>query len=390
MNSRPRLLEVTKAFYPVIGGVEKTVYDLATLATVEFDVKVLAVSEDRTARQERYGAFDVVKVPKLAKVFSAPLSLSYPSKFAELVREADVVHLHSPYPLAELALWLHPVKTRVVVTYHFDIVRQKAVEPFYAPLLHATLRRADRIIATNPNSRATSPFLRRYDDKVTVIPSCGIEPESYELTPVQRAAAEELRGRHARPLVLFVGRLVYYKGAEYLVRAMADVNADLVVVGSGPLEPSLKALARELGAEARIGFLPHIPRDELLQLFHACDLFVLPSVAKSEGFGLVLLEAMACGKPLVTTELGTGTSWINQHGETGFVVPPRDPQALAEAIQRLVSDEPLRRRMGQAAYDRVCRVFTRKAFGDSHVQLFKELLAAQTVAPTARSPVAKR
>jgi rhamnosyl/mannosyltransferase len=390
MNSKPRLLEVTKAFYPVIGGIEKTVYDLAVLASDEFDVTVLAVSEDRSAKRESYGAFEVVKVPKLAKVFSAPLSLGYPSKFAELVRQTDVTHLHSPYPLAELSLWLHPVRTKVAVTYHFDIVRQKAVEPFYAPLLHATLRRADRIIATNPNSRATSPFLRRYDEKVTVIPSCGVEPESYRLTPEQRSAAERLRGRHARPLVLFVGRLVYYKGAEYLVRAMSDVNADLVIVGSGRLEPSLKALAREVGAEARIQFLPHIPRDELFQLFHACDLFVLPSVAKSEGFGLVLLEAMACGKPLVTTELGTGTSWINQNGETGFVVPPRDAGALAEAIRRLVSDEPLRRTMGQAAYERVCRVFTRKAFGESYIRLFKELLAAQTVAPTDRPPAAKR
>lgn len=375
MSSRPRLLEVTKAFYPVIGGVEKTVYDLATLAAAEFDVTVLAVSEDRTARHERYGGFDVVKVPKLAKVFSAPLSLSYLSKFAELVCKADVVHLHSPYPLAELALRLHPVRARVAVTYHFDIVRQKTIEPLYAPLLHYTLRRADRIIATNPNSRATSPFLRRYDEKVTVIPSCGVDPESYALTPMQRAAAEQLRGRHSRPLVLFVGRLVYYKGAEYLVRAMSDISADLVMVGSGPLEPSLKTLARELGAEDRIQFLPHIPRDELLQLFHACDLFVLPSVAKSEGFGLVLLEAMACAKPMVTTELGTGTSWINQHGETGFVVPPRDPSALAQAIRRLVSDELLRREMGKAAYDRVCRAFTRSGFGDSHIRLFKELLA---------------
>jgi len=382
MNSKPRLLEVTKAFYPVIGGVEKTVYDLATMASDEFDVTVLAVSENRHSSVETMKGFTICKVGKLAKVFSAPLSLQYIPKFRELARSADIIHLHSPYPLGELALHLTRVEVPIVLTYIFDVVRQRILAPAYNPLLRAVLRRANRIVACNPNTPDSSPILRPCRDRISVIPY-GIRPEKFVLDEAEQISVRSLKKGFSRPLVLFVGRLVYYKGAEYLVRAAADVEADFVIIGSGPLRAGLVELASELGISSRIRFLEHLPRPEMLAYFHACDLFVLPSVAESEAFGLVLLEAMACGKPMVTTELGTGTSWINQHGETGFVVPPRDPNALAEAIQRLVSDEGLRRKMGQAAYDRVCKVFTRREFGESYIRLFKELLAAHT---THRSP----
>ena len=374
MSSKPRLLEVAKAFYPVIGGVEKTVYDIATAAAPEFDVTVLAVSEDRRSSTEAFKDFTVTKVGKLAKLFSMPISLDYLPRFRELARRADIVHVHSPYPLGELALLLNPVKVPVIVTYHFDIVRQRIVAPFYNPILHAVLRRADHIVATNPNTPRSSPILKRYQDKVSAIPF-GIQIEKFILSDTEKESVQTLKRGFSRPVVLFVGRLVYYKGVEHLIRAAAQVDSDFVVIGDGPLKEGLVRLAADIGVAPRIRFLEHLPRPELFAYFHASDLFVLPSVAESEGFGLVLLEAMACGKPLVTTELGTGTSWINQHGETGFVVPPRDPGALAEAIQHLVSDEGLRRKMGHAAYDRVCRVFTRREFGEAYTKLFRSLLS---------------
>ena len=386
MSAKPRLLEVTKAFCPVIGGVEKTVYDLATLASDEFDVTVLAVSENRRSSTETVHGFTVCKVGKLAKVFSAPLSLQYIPKFQKLASSADLIHVQSPYPLGELALHLTRVKVPIVVTYIFDVVRQRILAPAYNPLLHAVLRRASRIVVCNPNTPDSSPVLVPYRDRISVIPY-GIRTEKFILDDSGQDAVRSLKKGFSRPLVLFVGRLVYYKGAEYLIRAAADVDADFVIIGSGPLKAELVGLAGKLGITSRVRFLDHLPRSEMLAYFHACDLFVLPSVAKSEAFGLVLLEAMACGKPLVTTELGTGTSWINQHGETGLVVPPRDSQELAQAIQRLTSDEPLRRKMGQAAYDRVCKVFTRKEFGESYIRLFKELLA--DAPPTTPRPVAR-
>jgi rhamnosyl/mannosyltransferase len=374
MSSKPRLLEVAKAFYPVIGGVEKTVYDIATAAAREFDVTVLAVSEDRRSSTEAFKDFTVTKVGKLAKLFSMPISLGYLPRFRELARHADLVHVHSPYPLGELTLVLNPVKVPVIVTYHFDVVRQRAVAPLYNPILHAVLRRADRIVATNPNTPRSSPILRRYPDKVSAIPF-GIRVEKFALSDTDKESVLTLRRGFSRPLVLFVGRLVYYKGVEHLIRATAQVDADFVIIGDGPLKEGLVRLATDIGVASRVHFLEYLPRRELFKYFHASDLFVLPSVAESEGFGLVLLEAMACGKPMVTTELGTGTSWINQHGETGFVVPPRDPDALAEAIKRLVSDEALRLKMGQAAYDRVCKVFTRREFGEAYTRLFRSLLS---------------
>jgi glycosyltransferase involved in cell wall biosynthesis len=370
---RPKLLIATKAFWPVIGGVEEVVREVATGCSQDFDVTVLAVNDQRITVTERCDGFAVTKVRKLAKVFSAPLSLEYLPAFRRLAAGADIINMHSPYPLSELALRVIRPHSRVVISYHFDIVRQKIVAPLYNPLLSFTLGYSDRIVVSNPNVRRFSGMLAPHADKIVEIPY-GINLDQYRLSPALLSRTRDLRAGHPRPLVLFVGRLVYYKGVEYLIRAAAEVDVDLVIIGEGPFGPRLKKLVDQLGLGARVHFLPHLPKDELLLFFHACDCFVLPSVARSEAFGIVLIEAMACGKPLVSTELGTGTSWVNQHNTTGFVVPAGDPQALAEAIRRIVSDRELADDFGKAAERRAREVFSREAFASRYVRLFRELL----------------
>lgn len=374
---KPRVLIVTKGFWPRIGGVEKTAHELTQAVASEFDVTVLTVSDQRSSTTERCGNFTVVRVAKLASIFSTPISLTFPSVFQHLARCADIIHLHSPHPVGELSLMLSGFQAKVANTYHFDFVRQKIFAPIYRPLLHRTLDRTNVIVCSNPNIRRTSPILQLHADKVKIIPF-GIDSAKFQLKGAEFEEVRTIRNQYSRPLVLFVGRLVYYKGIECLIRAASEVDINLIIIGNGPLEGKLRKLAYTLRIESRTHFLPHLPRRELKLYFHTCDLFVLPSVARSEAFGLVLLEAMACGKPLITTELGTGTSWVNQHGRTGLVVSPRDAPALAEAIRRLISEPDLARQFGHAAKIRVQEIFSYSRFAEGYLRIYRQLLGMKS------------
>jgi glycosyltransferase involved in cell wall biosynthesis len=208
------------------------------------------------------------------------------------------------------------------------------------------------------SSEALAPFLT----KCVVIP-LGIDVEAFDAAP---------DARFGKPMTLFVGRLVYYKGIEVLIEAFKTVPGTLVIVGEGPLEGRLREQAAGLAGRVRFEKVPRAA--SLAPYLHACDVLVLPSVARTEAFGIVLLEAMACGKPVVTTELGTGTSFICRNGETGLVVPPNDPQALAGAIRTILTDEKAAKRMGLAGRLRVEKHFTRKAMVESFVKLYESCM----------------
>jgi rhamnosyl/mannosyltransferase len=249
-----------------------------------------------------------------------------------------------------------------VLTYHSDIVRQKVLVGAYAPLLRRVLDRVDLIIASSPDMVEHSEYLAPVASKCRVVPF-GIHVERFAATPERTARAAGLRAqatpsRGARPVVLFVGRLVYYKGADVLVRAMADVDADLVMIGSGPLRSSLDGLVTSLGIADRVRFTDAIGHEGLAAWYHAADVLCLPSVARSEAFGLVQLEAHAAGTPVVSTRLTTGVPFVNQHGVTGLTVPPGNVSALAGALRTLTTDEALRARLGAQAAERVARDFT--------------------------------
>jgi len=205
----------------------------------------------------------------------------------------------------------------------------------------------------------------------------GIELEPFLHPDLRRLAL--LRQRlppYLIPNILFVGRLRYYKGLQYLLEAMRALEAHLLVVGSGPMEEAWRRLAGELGVADRVTFLGEVPDEELPAFYHLCDLFVLPASHRSEAFGVVQIEAMAAGKPVVCTELGTGTSYVNVHGETGLVVPPRDPAALVDAIRRLLADPELRRRLGERGRERAVREFSAGVMADRVASLYQELLSS--------------
>lgn len=373
-----RITMLNKYYPPHLGGIEYHMRDLAeALSAAGHGVHAIVANEGREATFETLNGVAVTRLPRLFAYASTPVAPDMKRAIAEESARPDhpdVFHLHFPYPWGEVS-WLaarggrgalsgwrarHDVPT--VLTYHSDIVRQRVLGAAYAPILHRVLDRVDTVIASSPDMVEHSAELSRVADKCRVVPF-GIHVERFAATPERTASAAGLREHHApshgeRPVVLFVGRLIYYKGADVLIRAMADVDADLVMIGRGPLRPELDALADSLGISGRVGFVEPVGDDDLAAWYHAADIFCLPSVARSEAFGLVQLEAHAAGTPVVSTQLTTGVPFVNPDGVTGLTVPPGDVPALAEALRTLVTDDALRLRLGAQAAERAVRDFT--------------------------------
>ncbi len=365
-----RVLHVYKDYFPVLGGIENHVRTVAEhQAASGHDVTVLTTSKTSHTVDEDLAGVRVIKCARLATVASTPLSLALPVRLARL--RPDITHLHFPYPVGEVSQYFFGRGSKMVLTYHSDVVRQKQVLRLYRPLMHRVLGTASAIIVTSPKYLESSRVLRAHRDRCRVVP-LGIERERFLAIDRERASA--FRQRYGEPLVLSVGVLRYYKGLEYLIRAMVEAPGHLVVVGDGPMRSSWQEEAVQLGLSDRVHFVGRVSDEDLPAYYGAADLFVLPSSARSEAFGLVLLEAMSSGLPVISTELGTGTSYVNRDGESGLVVPPCDPHALAGAILRLANDAALRSRLGEGARNRSAQ-FTVQAMLDGIGAVYDEVAA---------------
>jgi len=372
------ILHIYKDYFPVLGGIENHVRMVAEeQARRGHRVTVLVTSRGLRDQVLAMNGVCLIKAARLATLASAPLSLSL---FVWLRRlRCDIAHLHFPYPIGELAYLACGRSPRMVITYHSDIVRQKGLLRLYQPFLRRVLQRADRIMATNARYLDTSPYLRPLAHKCTVVP-LGIDLERFAQADEAQVAA--IRQRYGQPLLLFVGRLRYYKGLEYMIRAMPQIEARLLVIGTGPMQRRWQDLASELHLDDKVLFLGDVGDADLPAYGHASTIFVLPSSQRSEAFGVSMLEGMACGLPAVSTELGTGTSYVNLHGQTGLVVPPCDPQALADAVNRLIGDNDLRERMGQAARQRAWSEFSKEAMVDRILEVYDEVKAKRVEGET--------
>jgi rhamnosyl/mannosyltransferase len=242
------------------------------------------------------------------------------------------------------------------------------------------LRRADRVIVSSPALADQAAELQPIRAKCEVIPF-GIDAARWTRTGAVARDADALRQRHGTPLVLFVGRMVPYKGVDVLLRALVGLPATTLLVGSGPLLDGMKRLAKELGLGEHAVFLDELDDTRMAAMYHACDVFTLPSVGTNEAFGIVQLEAMACGKPVVSTQLPTGVPWVNRHGETGLVVPPGDAGGLHEALGRLVGDADLRARLGEQGRRRVLTEFTVERMVQQTVSLYRAVVAPEPMRP---------
>ncbi len=367
-----RVLQVNKAYPPVVGGIENNVEILSSgLAERGVDVSVLVCNTELRREIIEQRNLRIIKVLSPGKLFSMPIGPSTPYWMSQL--PADIMHIHMPYPMAVVSALLTRPEGKCVVTWHSDIVRQKLLGRAFQPLLQRFLDRVARIIATSPRMVEASPYLQRYRDKVEII-HLGVDRRRFEGTPRTLERASAFRHKYGTPMILFVGRLVGYKGLEYLLQAIARVQGTLVVVGEGLLFGRLARRAIQNGASEKVHFVGHVSNEDLAAFYHACDVFVLPSISNNETLGVVQLEAMCCGKPVVSTNLPTGVPYANIDGETGIVVPPRDANALADAVNRLLSDEALRQRLGEGGKKRVAEHFTAEGMLDQMIQLYQEVL----------------
>ena len=375
-----KIVHTNKAYAPLIGGIETTLTILAEgLSKIEgIENEVLVCNNMRSFRSVRrtINGVAVTYVPSWGSIASLPISPSYPLSLAAM--KGDILHIHEPFPLADLAILSFPgiLKnfSHVLISWYGEIVRQRWALPLYGPMIHKVLRKVEKILVSAPGLIDVSDYLPPYRDRCEVIP-LGLNLEWTESAGTRVERVSQIRRECGTPLILFVGRLVYYKGLSYLVEAMSMVrDATLVIIGSGPLRGRLLADIARFGLEERIKVFPHVPEDELHAFYEACDMLVLPSTERSESFGLVQVEAMACGKPAVSTRIGTGVPFVNLDGVTGLTVPPRDSMALAAALEKLVADPALRVSYGKNAKERAFREFSARQMIDRTKNVYERLM----------------
>jgi len=376
-----RVVHVYKTFLPdSVGGLENAIAQMAD-STRRLGIEPRVVSVSTAAEQPavaHYRSTVHYRYAQTLSLASNAMSLALLRDFGRHLAWADVVHYHFPWPFADLLHLAWRVRRPSIVTYHSDIVRQRKLLAMYRPLMDRFLARVDRIVATSPNYLQTSEVLQRYRAKTTVIP-IGLEPSSYP------ASAPETLARWRRSVgegfFLFIGVIRYYKGLHILLDALAGTPLPTVIVGSGPIEEELRRHAQRAGLR-HVTFLGTVPEEDKAALLELCTAVVFPSHLRSEAFGVTLLEGAMFGKPLISSEIGTGTSYINVDGETGIVVPPGDPVALRAAMLRLSGDAALRERMGEAARRRFDALFSADRMALGYAQTYGELVSSAA----ARSP----
>jgi rhamnosyl/mannosyltransferase len=368
-----RVLHFFKTYFPdSYGGVEQFIYQLARgSARHGNEIDVLSLSSDVSDETHSLDNHTVHRVRKNFEIASTGVSFSAFAKFASLARQADIVHYHYPWPFGDLVHFAAGVSKPTVLTYHSDIVRQRRLLTLYRPLMRRFLGSVDRIVATSQNYLETSDVLRDYREKTQVIP-IGLDRSTYpESDPARLAKWREEIGER---FFLFVGVLRYYKGLHILLDALHGTGYPLVIVGAGPIEAELRIHAARVGL-TNIRFLGAVSDSDKVALLELSHAVLFPSHLRSEAFGISLLEGAMFGKPMISSEIGTGTSFVNIHGETGLVVPPNDPIALREALRILYEDPELAHQMGARAYQRYLKYFTADQMVDRYINLYTELIS---------------
>jgi rhamnosyl/mannosyltransferase len=366
-----KVLQINKLYYPFTGGVEQVAYDISNELSDKLDMNVLVANDKFQRSKESINGTNVIRSASVGRYFSMPVAPKFPLELNKI--SADIYHYHLPFPLGVVSDLMVNPRGKKIITWHSDIIKQKNILKLYKPFLKKFLNKVDKIVTTSPNMIENSSFLKKYKEKCTVIP-LGINPKDFNLTGYTNEKKKEIKNQYKKPIIFFVGRLVYYKGIEVLIRAMKNIDAQLLIGGTGPLENELKNLVNSMNLNDNIDFLGFVKDEDLAAYYHASKFFVLPSVAPSEAFGIVQLEAQACGKPVISTNLPTGVPYANKDRETGIVVEPNSVDQLHKALKKLLNDSSLRKELGENAKKRVNEVFTVKKMGEAYFNLYNELL----------------
>jgi rhamnosyl/mannosyltransferase len=381
-----RVLHFYKTYYPdSFGGIEQVIRQLcAGTSRLGVDNEVLTLTRGKDLRPFELDGHTVRRVPLDVEIASNGIALGAIGELARRAAACDVVHYHFPWPFMDVAHFAGRINKPCLVTYHSDIVRQKLLLRLYQPLKHRFLRSVDTIVATSPNYLASSAVLDRYRNKTRTI-TYGLDRASYP--PPEPARLARWREQAGDKFFLFVGVLRYYKGLHILLDALATNPYPVVIVGAGPIEQDLKAHAQRLGLR-NVMFVGALDDADKVALLSLCYAVAFPSHLRSEAFGISLLEGAMFGKPMISSEIGTGTTYINIHNETGLVVPPSDPGAFGEAMRTLWEHPALAQAMGQRAEQRYRQLFTAERMAAGYHALYQELVARRTSSLVAKAPVA--
>lgn len=367
-----KILQLGK-FYPVRGGVEKVMYDL-TVGLSERGVNcdmLCALSQGSARVTVINNHARLIGCRTWMKVAATMISPSMIFSLRRRCGEYDIIHVHHPDPMACLALFLSGYKGKVVLHWHSDIEKQKMLLKLYRPLQGWLLKRADLIVGTTPVYTAESPCLVHVQHKTVCLP-IGIAP----IAPEQEKV-ETLKKKYPGKKIIFsLGRLVAYKGYKWLIEAARYLDDDYVVLigGSGPLMCELMAEVETWGLEDKVRLLGRISEEDLPAYYGACTLFCLSSVQKTEAFGIVQIEAMSCGKPVVATRIPhSGVAWVNEHGKSGLNVAPKDAKGLADAIRTIADDELAYRKFAAGAEKRYRDTFTKEQMINNVLEIYNKL-----------------
>ncbi|MEW4983457.1 MAG: glycosyltransferase family 4 protein [Cycloclasticus sp.] len=369
-----KVLHFYKTYLPdTIGGVEQVINQLVRGTEPHgCDSEVLVLSPSKVDRVVEVDGHKVYRCKSNFEIASTPFSISAFYRFRQLAKKADIIHYHFPYPFTDILHLLSGLNKPSVVSYHSDIIKQKTLLRLYRPLKRQFLRSVSHIVAASPSYLKSSTTLSRFKGKVSVIPY-GLDKSLYLKPSLERL--QTWREKVGSRFFLFLGVLRYYKGLHILIEAARTTNYPIVIMGAGPVEQALKEQVLKLGLQ-NIYFVGFLPDEDKVALLELCYAVVFPSHLRSEAFGISLLEGAMYGKPLISSEIGTGTTYINIDKETGVVVPPSDPIALRQAMDYLWNNPEEAGEMGKRAEERYWKLFTAKQMASSYVALYKKLLDA--------------
>lgn len=366
-----KVLHFYKTYYPdTFGGIEQVIYQLSE-SGVEHNIEssILTLSKRGNIDNQKIDAQRVFYAKTNFEVASTPFSFSCIKKFKELAKQVDIIHYHYPFPFMDMLHFLCGINKPTVVSYHSDIVKQKFFSCLYLPLMNQFLSSVDCIVAASPNYAKTSLVLQKFTSKVKIIPY-GLNEKAYPKLCGNKL--EYWKSRFGEKFFLFIGTFRYYKGLHTLLDAAYTTSLPIVIVGSGGLENELKSKAKELNL-TNVHFTGSLPDEDKVALLKLCTAIVFPSHLRSEAFGITLLEGAMYGKPLISCEIATGTSFINLDGQTGFVIPPNDHIRLREVMQILYLNSEMAVQYGVNAYIRFKSLFTSDKMLADYCATYKEI-----------------
>lgn len=375
-----RILCFGRFYDEIPGGMQRHIEHLFAALAGKVEFIHLVPSRNREGAEFLLHGFPVIRTPSINMDGSLAVSPQLILKTLQLHKkyQFDLIHLHFPDPMSHLASMLLPSSIPRIISWHSDIIRQKILLKLYLPFLRRAVTNASALIVATPSHIESSPELMRITDKdrLHVIPY-GFDLERFVS---ENKSSDMIQGQYLGKIIFALGRHVYYKGFDILINAMKDIHPDarLLIGGVGPLTPKLKELVARLGLEKRINFLGLIKEKDLPAYYQASDIFCLPAISQAEAFGIVQVEAMASGLPVVSTELHNGVSYVNRDGISGLIVPPNDSNALAVAINKLLDNDELRNKLAMQARERALKEFSFESMGQRMLKLYEDVVAART------------